>query len=94
VQFSLTSSNYYPAAGSSFTLSAAVYSYSAGEPGSGTVTFFDNASSIGSGPVNAQGQASLSFTIASGYHSYTAQFGGLSPNFAAGGSGTVSISPR
>ena len=93
-QVSLTPSNYYPQAGASFTLSATVSSYSAGTPGGGTVTFFDNGVVIGSGQLNAQGQASLSFTIASGYHSYTAAFGGLAPNFAAGTSGTVTISAR
>jgi hypothetical protein len=93
-QVSLTPSNYYPAAGSAFTLSASVGSYSAPSPGSGTVTFFDNGTSIGGGFVNSQGQASLLIpAIASGYHSYTAQFSGSS-NYAAGGSNTLSISAR
>jgi hypothetical protein len=89
-QVGLTPSNYYPGAGSSFTLTASVTSYSAPTPTSGTVTFYDHGTSIGTGPVNAQGQASLTFTITAGSHSYTAQFGGIT-NYAAGSSGTIGI---
>jgi hypothetical protein len=58
------------------------------------VTFLDNGTVIGTGTVTAQGQASLPITaIASGSHSYVAQFGGLQ-NFAAGGSGVVGVTAR
>jgi hypothetical protein len=90
----LTPSNYYPAAGSPFTLSASVTTYTDGLPGSGLVTFMDNGSVIGVGSVNAQGQATLLIpAIAAGFHSYVAQFGGL-PDFAAGASNWLSISAR
>ena len=93
-QIKLTSSNYFPAAGSSFTLLASVTTYSDGVPGSGAVTFLDNGTPIGAGTVNAQGQASFNVpAITAGHHSYVAQFGGL-PNFAAGESGYITISAR
>ena len=93
-QVQLTPSNYYPAAGSPFTLLASVTSYSGGPPGSGLVTFLDNGTVIGTGNVNPLGQASLNIpALAAGYHSYVAQFGGL-PNFAAGASGWLTISAR
>jgi Big-like domain-containing protein len=93
-QVQLTPSNYYPATGSSFTLSATVNSSTAGAPASGVVTFYDNGKVIGSPTVNAQGQASLTIpTLASGFHSYKAQFGGA-PKFATGSSGYLSITAR
>jgi hypothetical protein len=93
-QIQLKPSNYYPPIGSSFTLAASVTSYSAGPPGSGVVTFLDNGTPIGTGTVNAQGQASLNIpAIAAGSHSYVAQFGGL-PNFAAGSSGYINIAAK
>ncbi len=94
-QVQLTPSNYHPAAGRSFTLSASVTTYSDSIPGSGTVTFFDNGAPIGTGTVNAQGRASLTIASlpAAGYHSYQAQFGGTS-NFVASTSGHVTISAR
>jgi hypothetical protein len=90
----LTPSNYYPAAGSPFTLSVSLTTYSDGLPGSGVVTFLDNGSVIGVGSVNSLGQASLPIpSLPAGYHSYVAQFGGAA-NFAAGASNWVTISAR
>jgi hypothetical protein len=91
-QVVVTPSSYLPAAGASVTLSASVTSYSAAPPGSGTVTFFDNGALIGSGPVNALGQASLVIpAIAAGTHFYTARFGGFPPDYAAGVSAEVTV---
>ena len=91
-QIALTPSNYYPAARSSFTLSVSVKSYSAAPPASGTVTFYANGASIGTEPVNAQGQASLTIpALAAGYYSFSAQFGGLAPDYAAAGSNYLTI---
>ena len=90
-QIQLTPSSYYIAAGSTLTLSVSLTSRSAGALGSGTVTFSDNGVVIGTGSVNAQGQASLSVTgIAAGSHSYVAKFGGLT-SFAAVTSSSVSV---
>jgi hypothetical protein len=93
-QLSLKPSNYYPAALSSFTLSASVSSSSAGAPNSGIVTFMDNGTAIGTGPVNATGQASLTIgSIAAGTHSFVAQFGSQ-PNFAGSTSNYLTIAAR
>ena len=66
-QLSLKPSNYYPAALTSFTLSASVSS-SAGAPSSGPVTvMWTMARRLGTSPVNAAGQASLTIgSIAAG----------------------------
>ena len=60
-------------------------------PTSGTVTFLDNGTAIGTANVNTQGQVSLMIpSVMAGSHSYVAQFGGL-PNFAAVTSTAVSV---
>ena len=90
-QIQLTPSSWYLAAGSPLTLSASLASWSAGPPTSGTVTFLDNGTAIGTANVDAQGQTSFPIpSIASGSHSYVAQFGGLQ-NFAAVTSTAVSV---
>ncbi len=91
-QLSLSPSNYYPGAGSSLTLTASVTSYSAAIPTSGTVTFYANGASIGMGPVNSTGQATLTIpSLAAGYYSFNAQFGGLSPDYGGAGSNYLTI---
>jgi YVTN family beta-propeller protein len=93
-QISLTPSNYDPSAGSSLTLSAYVTSYTAGPPSSGVVTFFDNGAPIGTGSVNAQGQASFTIpAISAGSHDFVAHFGGTA-NFDPGTSGYVGVSAK
>jgi hypothetical protein len=93
-QIQLKPSNYYPPAGSSFTLAASVTSNSGGPPASGVVTFLDNGTPIGTGHVNSQGEASLNIlAIAPGNHSFVALFGGL-PNFAPGSSGYINIAAK
>jgi hypothetical protein len=88
----LTPSGYSPAPGSSFTLSASVTGYTAAPPASGVVTFYDNSVAIGVMSVNALGQASLTIpAIAAGSHSFTAQFSGFAPDYAAGGSVSFTI---
>ena len=75
VQTSFTPSDYYPSAGSSFTLFVSVTS--GGEvPGCGTVTFMDWGATLGTANTNTQGQASLTFPITAGSHSFVAKFGG------------------
>jgi hypothetical protein len=88
----LTPSNYYPSSGSAETLTAAVTSTTAGAATVGSVTFFDNGSPLGAAvPINAQGQASFTISaIATGHHSYTAQYSGAA-DFAASSSNYVSI---
>jgi hypothetical protein len=81
----LSPSNYYPGAGSSLTLTASVSSYSAAAPSGGTVTFYNNGAAIGTGPVNATGQATLTIpSLGAGYYSFNAEFGGLAPNYSGG----------
>jgi hypothetical protein len=65
-----------PYAGQSTTITAtvAVTSPGAGSP-SGTVTFYDNGSSIGTGTLSS-GSATLSTSFASGSHALTAQYAG------------------
>lgn len=71
---SLTPSNYWPTAGSQFTLTVQM---SAGVT-CGVVTFYDDSTVLGTGNVNAQGQASFTYTFPGGSHPYTAQFSGTS----------------
>jgi hypothetical protein len=91
-QIWLSPSNWYPGAGSSLTLSASVTSYSAAAPTGGTVTFYANGASIGTIPVSSTGQASVSIpSLAAGYYSFNAQFGGLAPDYDAAGSNYLTI---
>jgi hypothetical protein len=71
-------------------LSAAVVSPVPGSP-SGTVTFFANGISIGTGTLNSSGQASMSTsTLAAGQDTVVAQYSG-DANFAAGNSSPLAI---
>jgi hypothetical protein len=92
-QVQLTPSNYYPSAGTSFTLTASVSTSSDGAPSAGTVAFYDNGTALGS-PVAVNGSGQATFTIpslAAGYHSFTAQYSGAT-NFATGSSNYVTAS--
>jgi uncharacterized protein (TIGR03118 family) len=91
-QVSLSPSNYYPAAGSSLTLTASVTSYSAAPPASGTVTFYSNGTPIDS-PLVVNLGGTVSFTIPilpAGYYSFNATFGG-GTDYAAGVSNYLAI---
>ena len=77
-------------AGTSITLSATITTSGSAAP-TGTVTFFANGTSIGSGSLNSSGIASFTTsTIASGSYSITASYAGDS-NFAASSSTPVSL---
>jgi hypothetical protein len=75
-------------AGANVTLSATVTSATAGTI-TGTVTFFDGATQLGSGSVGAGGVATFATTtLAAGSHPITAQYGG-DANYAASTSTTA-----
>jgi hypothetical protein len=78
--------------GQTETLTATVTS-SAGTP-TGTVTFFDGTTALGSATLNAAGQATLAVSLGVGNHVLTASFGGTSA-FAASTSAPVNqtVSP-
>jgi uncharacterized protein (TIGR03118 family) len=91
-QVSLSPSNYYPAVGSSLTLTASITSYSAAPPASGTVTFYNNGTAIGSPvAVGAGGTASFTIpTLPAGNYSFNATFSGAT-NYSAAGSNYLTI---
>lgn len=71
-------------------LTAAVTSMSAGNP-TGTITFFDNGISLGTGTLNPSGQATLTTSsLAAGQDSLVAQYDGDS-NFAPGNSAPLAV---
>ena len=85
----LTASAASAAAGQSVTLTASVASTATGTP-TGTVTFYDGATALGTGTL-AQGTATFSSSsLAAGAHSLTAQYGGDS-TFAASTSAAVAF---
>ncbi len=61
--------------GQSLTLTATVTAASGSAP-AGTVTFYNGASSLGSGSLNGSGVATLTLTPAAGSYSITASYGG------------------
>jgi len=72
------------------TLTAAVTSLATGNP-SGTVAFFANGISLGTGALNPSGQATLTTSsLAAGQDSIVAQYGGDS-NFAPGDSAPLAV---
>lgn len=76
--------------GQSVTLSATVAVTAAGTP-SGSVTFSDGSTSLGTQTLSAQGTASLSIaTLAAGTHAVTARYGG-DATFAASSSSAVQL---
>jgi hypothetical protein len=77
--------------GQTQTLTATVNS-PAGTP-TGTVTFFDGNTALGSAPLNAAGQATLTVALGVGNHALTASFGGsnaFDPSTSAAVAETVS----
>jgi subtilase family serine protease len=72
------------ASGASVTLVATVTTNGANAP-TGTVTFFDGATQLGTGAVNGSGQASLAVSSLTslGQHSITAAYGGDTSNAAS-----------
>lgn len=76
--------------GASITLTALVSAKSGGVTPSGTVVFYDGATVIGSGVLNNQGVAMTNIaTLASGDHSITASYAGISASFILGSTSTV-----
>jgi hypothetical protein len=86
-QIVLSASSYAPKSGSSLTLSVLALTPLSGVP-VGTVTFYDGGKSIGTSAVNANGVASITFTVAKGTHTYTASFAGT-PNYASAKSASL-----
>jgi Bacterial Ig-like domain (group 3)/FG-GAP-like repeat/Abnormal spindle-like microcephaly-assoc'd, ASPM-SPD-2-Hydin/FG-GAP repeat len=85
----LVSSQNPSAWGQSVTFTATVTSVGSGIP-TGTVTFFDGATGLGSSSLNSSGVATLSTTtLAIGTHSITASYGG-DPNFGSSTSQVLS----
>jgi hypothetical protein len=77
-------------AGQSVTFTATISSIPPGPPVTGTVTFSDNGTPLGTASVGTNGQASFATSsLAAGSHVITASYGGDS-NYAPG-SGTVSL---
>ena len=87
----LTSSNNAPAAGQAVTLTATVrpVAPATGVP-TGTVTFKDGATVIGTATVGATGTASISASFTAGPHSLTAAYGG-SLDFLASTSAVLTL---
>jgi hypothetical protein len=81
----LTASTTAPSAGASVTLTATVSPSAA----TGTVTFYNGSTSLGTGTLNS-GTATLSQTFAAGTYSVTATYGGNS-TYASSTSSAVSI---
>ena len=76
--------------GASITLTALVSAKSGGVTPSGTVVFYDGTAVIGSGVLNGEGVATMNTTtLASGNHSITASYGGVSTSFILGSTSTV-----
>lgn len=74
----------------SVTLTATVTGTASGTP-TGTVNFFENGISLGTGTLNANGQATLTTSsLATGQDTLVAQYDG-DTNFAAGNSASVSV---
>jgi Bacterial Ig-like domain (group 3)/Chitobiase/beta-hexosaminidase C-terminal domain/NHL repeat len=81
-QIQLTPSSWYAPNGQPLVLSATLTSSSAGAPAGGTVTYFDNGTTLGTAPVSL---GVSTFTIASpvaGSHNYSAAFSATN-NFSA-----------
>src|SRR5262249_44682269 len=86
---SLTSSLNPAIYGQAITLTSTVSSAPATP--SGSVTFADGATPLGSATLNASGQAVLAVSLAAGPHSLSASYGG-SANFATSGSSALAES--
>ncbi|MGD0796992.1 MAG: Ig-like domain repeat protein [Acidobacteriaceae bacterium] len=84
----LAASNTAPAAGASITLTATI----APSAAAGSVTFYDNGGSIGTGTLNGSGVATFTVSaISAGAHSYTATYAG-NASYAASTSSAVAVS--
>jgi hypothetical protein len=80
----LTASATQLTAGQSVTFTATVTPQSASSVPTGTVTFLDGSTSLGTGPLNASGVATFNTsTLAAGSHSITASYGGDTNNAAS-----------
>jgi hypothetical protein len=89
-QLQLSPSSYYLASGSSLTLTASASTPQSGVP-IGSVTFYDNGTSLGTVPVDNSGVATFVVqAIAKGKHSLTAVFAGTS-NYSGATSGTSNV---
>jgi hypothetical protein len=88
---SLTASPINPTAGQSVTFTATVAPSSGSGTPTGTVTFLDGTTSLGTGTLNAQGVATFATsTLAAGPHTITASYGG-DGTFANSTSSAVSV---
>jgi parallel beta-helix repeat protein len=77
--------------GQSITFTAIVSGVQSAEPLTGTVTFKDGATTLGTGSVGTNGVATLSISsLLTGTHIITAAYGG-SPNYNASTSGAISM---
>jgi hypothetical protein len=84
VQVSLTPSTWYATVGTSITFSAAIASWSAGPPNSGSVSFYDGSMLLATVPVNSTGQASYTTSsLPAGSQTITASYSG-GTNYASG----------
>ena len=93
INVALTPSAYYTTAGNAVKFTAALTSYATTAPsGQGTVSFFDGARLLGTAPVDASGNASLSSgALVAGTHSITANYSGTNQYAAATGAVTISV---
>ncbi|MDR3724152.1 MAG: Ig-like domain repeat protein [Terracidiphilus sp.] len=91
VLMQLTPSSWYLASGTPLTLTARLSSWSASAPATGTVTFYDGATALGTAPVDSNSIAV--FTVPSpgiGQHLFSAQYAGPA-NYSAATSQTVTM---
>lgn len=89
----LSSSPSNPGIGTNVTLSATVNHVSGAAVPTGTMTFMDSSTFLGSGALNGSGLATFSTTaLASGQHSITAVYGGDSSYAASQASAQVTVS--
>jgi fibronectin type 3 domain-containing protein len=87
VTVALTPSTYNAPAGTSISFATAISSWSAGAPNAtGSVSFYDGSTLLGSIPVNASGTATFSTSsLTAGKHTITATYAG-GANYASGSS--------
>jgi hypothetical protein len=83
-------SSYWLAAGSSLTIAGTAKTPNSGSP-TGTVTFYDNGTAIGTAPIGTGGAISFNIaSIAQGSHTYSASYPG-SPNYTAANSASSNV---
>ncbi|WP_420239958.1 Ig-like domain repeat protein [Telmatobacter bradus] len=84
VSIQLTPSSYYQSASSPLTLQATLSSWSAPAPTSGTISFYDSGTLLGTASLGSSSSATLSLnTLSAGQHSITAVYAGTNDYSAA-----------